>query len=80
LKVVNAGGTSQAVNVNINGAAKINAIGGVIEMKADHPEDTNSITEPEKIIPISSKLKGLGKKFTRNFPPYSITVLQIETK
>jgi alpha-N-arabinofuranosidase len=80
LKVVNAGGASQPVNINITGATKISANGSMIEMKADHPEDTNSITAQEKIIPVASKIKGLGKKFTRTFPAYSITVLQIETK
>jgi alpha-N-arabinofuranosidase len=80
LKVVNAGATNQVVNININGAAKISAEASMIELKAGQPEDTNSITAPEKIIPVVSKIKGLGKKFTRTFPAYSITVLQVETK
>jgi len=80
LKVVNAGASSQTVNININGVSKIVSNGTMVEMKADHPEDTNSITEPEKIVPVTSKIKGLGKKFIRSFPAYSITVLQIETK
>lgn len=80
LKVVNAGGTNQLVNITVNGAAKISNDALMTELKADKPEDTNSITEPEKIIPVVSKIKGIGKKFTRTFPAYSITILQIETK
>jgi alpha-L-arabinofuranosidase len=80
LKIVNAGGSNQLVNIAINGVVKVAADGLMTELKADKPEDTNTITEPEKIIPVVSKIKGLGKKFTRTFPAYSITVLQIETK
>jgi alpha-L-arabinofuranosidase len=80
LKVVNAGGIDQTVNINVSGVTKVSADGSMTELKADKPEDTNSITEPEKIIPVVSKIKGLGKKFTRTFPAYSITVLQVETK
>ncbi|GAC1424611.1 MAG: hypothetical protein NVSMB7_00650 [Chitinophagaceae bacterium] len=80
LKVVNAGASNQLVNININGISKVSDEASMVELKADKPEDTNSITEPEKIIPVTSKIKGLGKRFTRTFPAYSITVLQIETK
>jgi alpha-N-arabinofuranosidase len=77
---VNAGGTNQVVNITVNGAAKISSDALMTELKADKPEDTNSITEPEKIIPVVSKIKGIGKKFTRTFPAYSITILQMDTK
>jgi alpha-N-arabinofuranosidase len=49
-------------------------------MKADRPEDTNSIQEPQKIVPVSEKADGLGADFIRVFPAYSITVLELETK
>lgn len=31
----------------------------------------NTITQPEKIIPVQSTVKGLGKTFTRVSPPWS---------
>lgn len=80
LKMVNAGSTAQSVTIKLGGAGKIAGSGSMVELKADQPTDTNSITAPEKIIPVTSTIKGLGKKFTRSFPPYSITVLQLETK
>jgi len=80
LKVVNAAGTAQTVKIDIKGAAKIASTGQSIIMKADGPEDTNTITEPEKIVPVASKATGFGKSFTRTFPAWSITVLQLETK
>jgi len=80
LKVVNAGGSPQTVKLDMKGVTKVVSGGQQIVLKADKPEDTNSITEPEKIIPVASKTTGLGKSFTRVFPAWSITILQVETK
>jgi alpha-N-arabinofuranosidase len=79
LKVVNRAGTPQPVKVEIAGTS-IAAKGSAIVLKADHPEDTNSIREPAKIVPVMEKVKGLGTSFTRTFPPYSITVLELKAK
>ena len=49
-------------------------------MSASSPDDTNSITEPTKIVPVTTKVDGLSADFTRTFPPYSITVLQMKGK
>lgn len=80
LKVVNTLGTAQQVKIDVKGAAKVAPEGLTVTLKADKPEDTNSITEPEKIVPVTAKVKGLGRSFTRQFPAYSITVLQLEAK
>ena len=44
------------------------------------PDDTNSITETTKIIPVTTSVDGLGSSFTREFPPYSITILELRGK
>jgi alpha-N-arabinofuranosidase len=80
LKVVNCLGSPQPVKIQINGVATVAAKGQAVVMKADRPEDTNSIQEPQKIVPVSEKADGLGADFIRVFPAYSITVLELETK
>jgi alpha-N-arabinofuranosidase len=80
LKLVNASGSNQNVNINLKGIAKVVSNGSMVTLKADKPEDTNSITEPGKIVPVTSKVKGIGKNFMRSLPAYSITILQIETR
>jgi alpha-N-arabinofuranosidase len=80
LKVVNSAGTAQTVRVEINGAASVASAGEAVVMSASAPEDTNSITEPTKLAPVTSKIDGLGANFTRAFPPYSITVLRMSSK
>jgi alpha-N-arabinofuranosidase len=80
LKIVNAQATPQTVKINLDGAGKVARDGVEWVLKADSPEDTNSITAPEKIIPVQSRMKGMGKSFSKTLPPWSITVLQMETK
>jgi alpha-N-arabinofuranosidase len=80
LKVVNSLGTPQPVKIQISGVASIEAEGTAVVLKADRPDDTNSIQEPARIVPVTEKVDGLGTDFTREFPPYSITVLELKTK
>jgi alpha-N-arabinofuranosidase len=78
LKVVNRSATEQPVHVVITGMKSIEPRGETITLSANSPEDTNSITEPAKIIPVTTKVEGLSANFTRSFPPYSISVLEMK--
>jgi alpha-N-arabinofuranosidase len=80
LKVVNTLGTPQPVKIQISGASAVEAEGDAVVLKADHPDDTNSILEPAKIVPVTEKVDGLGTDFTRELPPYSITILELKAK
>ena len=80
VKVVNASGKAQPVTIDIKGAARVSGNGRLIVLKGNSPEDTNTITEPEKIVPVSKKIKGVGKTFTRVFDAYSVNVLQVQTR
>ena len=78
LKVVNGSGTPQPVRVDIKGVASVAPEGQAIVLAADSPQDTNSINDPAKIVPVTTKADGLGASFTRTFPKYSVTVLLIK--
>ena len=80
LKVVNAIGTAQAVQVDLAGAGKVASEGKAIVLAAAKKEDTNTIAEPTKVVPVASKARGLGKQFSYSFAPYSVTVLVLSTK
>lgn len=80
VKVVNAGDTAQNILLNLKGAASVKRSGKIIVMKADKPEDTNTITEPKKIVPVELSYNGFKKSFSYSLPKYSITVLQIDVK
>jgi len=78
LKIVNRASAPQAVRVEIGGMAAIDPQGEAVVLSASSPDDTNSIAEPVKIVPVATAVDGLGAAFTRTFPPYSITVLQLK--
>jgi alpha-N-arabinofuranosidase len=80
LKVVNEAGTSQRINVQLKGAAKIESEAEAVCLSAGSPTDTNSIDQPQKIVPRTEKVLNLSANFTREFPPYSLTVLKLKTK
>ncbi len=80
LKVVNSLGSPQPVQVEISGVTSVADQGSAIVLKADKLDDTNSLIEPKKIIPVTEKATGLGASFTRTFPPYSITILELSAK
>ena len=77
LKVVNTAGQAQAVNIDLKGAGNVAPEGTLITLSSSSPNDTNSISEPRKIVPVSTKVTGIGSAFTQTFAPYSINVLQI---
>jgi alpha-N-arabinofuranosidase len=80
LKVVNRQGAPQLVKIAISGAAAVEPEGTETVLKANSPDDTNSIQEPTRIVPVTEKADGLGTDFTREFPPYSITILELRTR
>jgi alpha-N-arabinofuranosidase len=80
LKIVNRAAVPQPLKIEISGVASVAEKGEAIVLKANNPDDTNSLQEPKKIIPVTEKVKGLGKEFTREFPAYSITILELRTK
>jgi alpha-L-arabinofuranosidase len=80
LKVVNAIGRSQAVQVELAGAGKVASAGKAIVLASARKEDTNTIAEPTKVVPVTSKASGLGKQFSYSFAPYSVTVLVLSSK
>jgi alpha-N-arabinofuranosidase len=80
LKVVNAIGSAQTVQVDLAGAAKVAAEGKAIVLSSAQKEDTNTIAEPNKVVPVTSKASGLGKQFSYSFAPYSVTVLVLSAK
>ena len=77
LKLVNAVGDAQKLNIKLDGVKKVKSKAKKIELKSPRPEDTNSIDNPRNIIPRESTQK-VGKQFPITLAPYSITVLVLE--
>jgi alpha-N-arabinofuranosidase len=80
LKIVNRAAAPQPVRIEIGGLASLDPKGQSIVLSAASPDDTNSIAVPNRVVPVATPIDGLGPSFTRTFPPYSITVLQLQGK
>jgi len=78
LKVVNALGTVQPVEISLIGVGKVKSEGTLAVIKGMKPEDTNSITEPTKIVPVITKIKGVAVSFKQKLAPYSVNILKLE--
>ena len=80
VKVVNRAAAPQPLEIKISGVASVEPKGIATVLQADKPDDTNSITNPKHLVPVTKKVSGLGTDFTRAFPAYSITVLELQAK
>ncbi|HVS53374.1 MAG TPA: alpha-L-arabinofuranosidase C-terminal domain-containing protein [Opitutaceae bacterium] len=80
LKLVNSVATPQTVRVELAGVAGLARDGTAITLSSADPADTNTIAEPKKVVPVTTKLSGLAPTFTRELAPYSITVLELPVR
>ena len=80
VKIVNRSGNAAPVHIALSGLTSVNPNGKTVTISAASPEDTNSITDPNRIVPVTADMTGPGTDFTRTFPQYSITVLELSGK
>jgi alpha-N-arabinofuranosidase len=80
LKVVNAAKTPETVSIDLKGANRVSPDGTAVVLSSANPTDTNSITEPTKIVPVKSRISGVAANFNQTFAPYSVNMLQLEAE
>ena len=80
LKVVNAADEVQPVSVTVKGVGGVKFNGTAVVLTSASPQDTNTLSEPTRVVPVSAKVGDLSGSFDYSFAPYSVTVLQIQTK
>jgi alpha-N-arabinofuranosidase len=77
VKVVNASSDAQPLSIAIEGAGKVAGQAKLITLSGKTPNATNSITNPEAIVPVEHSVAVAGPKFEQSFAPYSINVLEL---
>lgn len=80
LKLVNTTAKKQPVKINLDGISSAASTATLLVVKGDNPMETNSITDREKITPITETIKGIKKSFSRKLDPYSVNILEIKTE
>jgi alpha-N-arabinofuranosidase len=77
LKIVNASSKAQELKISLDGAKDVKPTAKLVRMSAATTAATNSITDPKRVVPVESVVKGVSKEFTRTVPGYSIDVLEL---
>jgi alpha-N-arabinofuranosidase len=79
VKLVNPATNSVSLNLEIQGAASLAPKGSAITLSGN-PDDSNSITQPKKIVPVERTVRGLKPDFTYTMPPNSVVVLKLKAR
>ncbi len=77
VKLINASSLPTTVTVRLANSQKIGATGHMYVLSAPSTETTNSINDPERVIPSEHELGRLGSSFRLQLQPLSINVLEL---
>jgi alpha-N-arabinofuranosidase len=80
LKLVNASSLPQNVDITLRGAGSVQNNGKLISLSAKSTDETNTISDPNKIVPVETQLNNAGINFHHRLPPYSIQILELGLK
>ena len=80
IKLVNAGSAEQALSISLSGLGAGTRTGHIETLKASTTWATNSITHPDRIVPVKSAVSIKGERLQHVIPGYSIQVVQIGLK
>ncbi len=77
LKLVNGSTNAQPVTIHIDGA-KLAATARVVSLHANDTQETNSITDPDRIVPGESTIHDVSSSFNYTIPGLSIQVIEFD--
>jgi alpha-N-arabinofuranosidase len=77
IKVVNGSSEPQPLSIVIDGVSSVGKMATLTTMSGKSPDATNSISNPDNIIPVERKVSIAGPRFEERFVPYSINALEL---
>ena len=80
VKIVNASPHSQPLLLHIAGAGAVSPSGTLVTLAAKSTHATNSIGDPNNIVPRTEMVDWYGADVQHTFAPYSISVLEMHTR
>ncbi len=75
LKLVNASSTPQSVEIDLTGA-KLAKTAKLVSLSAHDTQATNTIDDPEHVVPVESTLNDVSNHVRHTLPGYSIQVIE----
>ncbi len=80
MKFVNASSTEQTLSLALNGLGAANRTARIQTLKANTTWATNTITHPERIVPVRSTAPVHGERLQHVMPGYSIQVVELDLR
>jgi alpha-N-arabinofuranosidase len=80
LKLVNADSNAQPIEINLSGAKSVTPSGTQVSLSAATTDETNSIAEARKIVPVQTALNNVAANFRHTIPPHSIQILELHVR
>jgi alpha-L-arabinofuranosidase len=80
MKLVNASSTEQTLSLTLNGLGTGNRTARIQTLKANTTWATNTVTQPERIVPLKSTAPIRGERVQHVMPGYSIQVVELDLK
>jgi alpha-L-arabinofuranosidase len=79
VKIVNTSSETRSVDLHISGIGSAGASGTLTRLSAASATDTNSIAQPDRIVPKTTKVLAVGSGEVQ-LPPYSVSVYALDVK
>jgi alpha-L-arabinofuranosidase len=80
LKVVNNGPEAAPMDLTLDGVTTVDPSATLTVLTSANPNDENTFENPNRIVPKTTRIDGVAKKFRREFPPYSLSILRIKAR
>ena len=80
VKLVNASSTEQPLAIRLNGLGAGTHTAHIDTLKANTTWATNTIAQPERILPVKSTATIKGDRMQHVMPGYSIQVVEVDLK
>jgi alpha-N-arabinofuranosidase len=77
VKVVNASSKPQSLEIQLTGKDKPNGTAAVTTLAGHSTEETNSLADPTRIVPVQSEISDVSSDWRQTFPPYSIQIIDV---
>jgi alpha-N-arabinofuranosidase len=78
LKLVNAASTPQAIKIDLTGATHIHSKATVTTLSGKTTQETNSITDPARIVPVVTTIANAAATFTHTVPANAIQIVDLD--
>lgn len=79
LKVVNTSPDAQTLQVDLSGARAV-AKTATAQVLTGDAANVNTLDAPEKVVPQTMTLTGMGQTFLHDFPAHSVTVIRLKAR